>query len=48
MKISLDTVLYQIYILPYVKITHNNWLNGSYEFIVGWLNYQLVISYRRL
>jgi hypothetical protein len=48
MKISIDQVLGQLYLLPYVKITHTKWLNGSYEFIIGWLNYQLVISYKRL
>ena len=44
MKISLDQVMYQIYLIPYIKITHNKWLNGRYEFIIGWLNYQVVIS----
>ena len=42
MKIKLDQVLCQIYVLPYIKITHDKWLNGSREFIIGWLNYQLV------
>lgn len=45
MKISIDKVVYQSYILPYVKITYNSWLNGDYELIIGWLNYQLVIGY---
>lgn len=45
MKISIDKVVYQTYILPYVKITYNTWLNGDYELIVGWFNYQLVIGY---
>jgi len=44
MKISLDQVMYQIYLTPYIKITHDKWLNGRYEFIIGWLNYQIVIS----
>lgn len=44
MKIRLDQVLCQIYVLPYIKITHDKWLNGSREFIIGWLNYQLVFS----
>ena len=41
MKIGLNQVIGQIYILPYVKITYDKFLNGRYEFIVGWLNYEL-------
>jgi hypothetical protein len=44
MKIGIARVIGQIYILPYVKITHDNWLNGNREFIVGWLNYELVFA----
>jgi hypothetical protein len=44
MKISLDTVMSQIYVLPYIKITHDRWLNGDYEFIVGWLKWQITIG----
>jgi hypothetical protein len=44
MKIGIDRVMGQIYLLPYVKITHTKWLNGSYEFIIGWFNYQLFIG----
>jgi hypothetical protein len=45
MKISIDKVMYQTYILPYIKVTHNKWLNGDYELIIGWINYQFVIGY---
>jgi hypothetical protein len=44
MRISLNTVMSQIYLLPYVKITHDRWLNGDYELIIGWLKWQLVIA----
>jgi hypothetical protein len=44
MKIDLDTVYSQIYITPYIKITHNKILNGDYELIIGWLKWQLVIG----
>lgn len=44
MKISLDTVMSQIYVLPYIKITHDRWLNGDYEFIIGWLKWQITIG----
>jgi hypothetical protein len=44
MKISLDTVMSQIYVFPYIKITHDRWLNGDYEFIIGWFKWQLVIG----
>lgn len=43
MKIEIATVMDQVYILPYIKITYSRELNGNYEFIVGWLNYQISI-----
>ena len=45
MKVTIDKVVYQTYILPYIKITYDSWLNGDYELIIGWFNYQLVIGY---
>jgi hypothetical protein len=44
MKISIDQIIGQIYLLPYIKITYTKLLNGSYEFCVGWLRYELVIG----
>lgn len=44
MKIEIANVMDQVYILPYIKITYSRELNGNYEFIVGWLNYQISIS----
>jgi hypothetical protein len=43
MKISIDTVCYQTYITPYIKITTNKVLNGNYEIILGWFNKQIAI-----
>lgn len=45
MKIGIDEVMSQIYILPYIKITHDKWLNGHHEIIIGWLNRQISISW---
>jgi len=44
MKINLDTVDSQIYVIPYIKITYSRILNGDYELIIGWLKWQLVIG----
>jgi len=38
------TIVSQIYILPYIKLTYNRWLNGDLELIVGWINKELIIS----
>jgi hypothetical protein len=43
MKAQIDTVGYQVYVTPYIKITHDKFLNGNHEFIVGWLKWQLTI-----
>ena len=45
MKIGIDLVIGQVYLTPYIKITHTRWLNGKYEFIAGWLNYQISIEF---
>jgi hypothetical protein len=34
----------QIYILPFVKITHTRDLNGDLELIIGWLKWGLIIK----
>jgi len=46
MKITIEVVeiLSQIYLTPYLKVTHDKWLNGNYELIIGWLKWELVIS----
>lgn len=34
----------QIYILPYIKITHNRILNGDLELIIGWLKWEFALA----
>ena len=38
MSINTFKVWGQIYITPFVKITHDRTLNGDLELIIGWLN----------
>ncbi len=44
-SIEISDIVSQIYILPFIKITHNKHLNGKYEFIIGWLNKELIIGF---
>jgi hypothetical protein len=44
MKVGLYIVDSQVYVTPYIKITHSSILNGDYELIIGWLKWQLVIG----
>lgn len=46
MKITIEVVgiWSQIYLTPYLKVTHDKFLNGNYELIIGWLKWELVIS----
>lgn len=44
MKVFICRIMAQVYLLPYIKITHDKWLNGNYELIIGWLKWELVIS----
>jgi len=44
MKISIISIWGQIYILPFIKITHDKILNGEYELILGWLKWELVVT----
>ena len=44
MKVSIVTVGHQTYLTPYVKITTTRFLNGDYEFIFGWLKWQIIFS----
>ena len=34
----------QIYLLPFIKITHTRELNGELEIIIGWLKWEIVIE----
>lgn len=44
MKIGIHTIVSQIYLFPFIKITHDRFLNGDYELIVGWINKEISIS----
>lgn len=44
MNVEIFTVLGQIYLFPYIKITPTKELNGRYEFIIGWINKEIVFS----
>jgi hypothetical protein len=45
MKITISTIVSQIYLLPTIKVTHNRWLNGDLEIIFGLLKWELVIGF---
>jgi hypothetical protein len=44
MKIRTYSVLAQLYLLPYVKVTYDRFLNGDKELIIGWFNKAIVFS----
>ena len=44
MKLSWFQVYGQVYILPYIKLTHIRELNGDLELIVGWLKWEVVFG----
>jgi len=46
MRISIHTIAYQLYILPFVTLTYDKTLNGNYEFIVGWMNMGIIFAFK--
>jgi hypothetical protein len=44
MKLSINEVWGQVYLLPFIKITHTRDLNGDIELIIGYLKWELVIG----
>ena len=44
MKTRIYTVYGQIYLLPYIKLTHSRKLNGDLELIIGWLKWEVVFA----
>jgi hypothetical protein len=44
MKISINEVWGQVYLLPFIKLTHTRQLNGDIELIIGYLKWELVIG----
>jgi len=44
MKITLSKIFGQVYLLPYVKITHTRELNGDLEVIIGYLKWEIALG----
>jgi hypothetical protein len=44
MKFSISNIVSQIYLIPYIKITYDRYLNGDLEMCIGWINKEIVIS----
>jgi len=47
MEISISKIWGQVYLLPFIKITHNKFINGNYEFIIGWLKWEIIITFNK-
>lgn len=45
MKLLINKIYGQAYLLPYLAITHNKNLNGNYEVFIGWLKWELVLAF---
>lgn len=43
MKITICEVWAQVYLFPYIKLTHTRELNGDLELIIGWINWEIHI-----
>jgi len=44
-KLEVHEVFGQVYLLPYIKVTHDRTLNGMYELILGWANFGITIRF---
>jgi hypothetical protein len=44
MKLSINEIWGQVYLLPFIKLTHTRQLNGDLELIIGYLKWELVIG----
>jgi len=44
MKITKCEVWGQIYVTPFIKLTHDRLLNGDIELIIGWLKWEIIIG----
>ena len=42
--INIYDIYAQIYLLPFIKVTHDKSLNGELELIFGWFNKELAIT----
>jgi len=44
MKLIISKVWGQVYLLPYIKLTHTRKLNGDLELIIGWLKWEIIVG----
>ena len=44
MRIRICNIWGQVYITPFIKVTHGRLLNGDLELIVGWLKWELILA----
>tara|TARA_R110000868_G_scaffold87157_1_gene243938 strand:- start:157 stop:372 length:216 start_codon:yes stop_codon:yes gene_type:complete len=42
--INIISIWGQLYLTPFVKVTHDKTLNGDIELIIGWFNIEIVIT----
>ena len=45
MKISIFTIYGQIYLTPFLKVTHTRTLNCDIEILVGWLKWEISVGW---
>jgi hypothetical protein len=44
MKIKIYGIYGQVYLLPYIKLTHTRKLNDNLELIIGWLKWEIIFG----
>ena len=44
MRISISSIWGQVYILPFIKLTHTRTLYGDLELIIGWFKWEIIIG----
>ena len=44
MKLTFCSIWGQVYVFPFIKLTHTRTLNGELELIIGWLKWELGIG----
>jgi len=45
MKVEISGIMSQVYLIPFCKVTYSRYLNGRYEFIVGWLKWEISFNW---
>ena len=44
MRLTFVNIWGQVYLLPFVKLTHDRTLNGDLELIIGWLKWEIIFG----